>query len=276
MRSATSPVSGSRRPARISQQRRLAGAVRSDQAQPVALANAERNIFEQKRGAVGFRKRLGVKEQVHREVWFQGISFGWSGAVAADDFGQDSRCLLRPITVVAEDELRVISSLIDMYTPTKSVRSASRALLFAFACSLVCSHIRAADNPFIGTWKENDAKSYYSRPTQGKFSMIRVEDAGENRVRITIDQTRADGTKAQMSSTNVLDGSEAPMTGSTFILSFRPISSNSWDHIEKHPDGSTAQRYWAVSNDGKTLFITGFGTTPDGKKYYFHRALDKQ
>jgi hypothetical protein len=163
-----------------------------------------------------------------------------------------------------------------MYTPTRSVRSASRALLFAFTCSLVCSLIQAADNPFIGTWKENDAKSYYSRTTQSKFSMIRVENAGENRVRITTDSIRADGTKAQMSVTPVLDGTETPMTGSTFILSYRPISSNSWDHIEKHPDGTTAQRYWAVSNDGKTLFITGFGTTPAGEKYYFHRVLDKQ
>jgi hypothetical protein len=145
-------------------------------------------------------------------------------------------------------------------------------LLFTFTCSL----IMAADNPFVGTWKENDAKSYYSRPPLGKFSMIRVEGAGENRVRITSDYTRADGTKGQMSATPALDGTEAPMTGSTAILSFRPISSNSWDHIEKHPDGTSAQRYWAVSNDGKTLFITGFGTAPDGQKYYFHRVLDKQ
>ena len=106
--------------------------------------------------------------------------------------------------------------------------------------------------------------------------MIRVEDAGENRVRITLDQTRVDGTKAQMSVTPTLDGTETPMTGSAFILSFRPISSNSWDHIEKHPDGTTAQRYWAVSYDGKMLFITGFGKTTDGKQYYFHRVLDKQ
>jgi hypothetical protein len=163
-----------------------------------------------------------------------------------------------------------------MYTLTRSVRSASRALLLAFTGSLACSLIQAADNPFIGTWKENDAKSYYSRTTQGRFSMIRVEDAGENRVRITLDQTRVDGTKAQMSVTPTLDGTETPMTGSAFILSFRPISSNSWDHIEKHPDGTTAQRYWAVSYDGKMLFITGFGKTTDGKQYYFHRVLDKQ
>lgn len=104
-------------------------------------------------------------------------------------------------------------------------------MLFAFGCSL----IMAADNPFVGTWKENDAKSHYSRPPLGKFSMIRVEGAGENRVRITSDFTRADGTKGQMSGTYVLDGTEAPMTGSTAILSFQPISSNSWDHIEKHP-----------------------------------------
>jgi hypothetical protein len=160
-----------------------------------------------------------------------------------------------------------------MHTPTKPVRSAS-ALLFAFTCSLVL----AADSPFVGTWKENDAKSYYSRSTQTKFSMIRIESAGENRVKITTDTdyVRGDGTKAQLFGAYDLDGTEAPLAGDTAILSFRLISSNSWDHIEKHPDGTSAQRYWAVSNDGKTLFITGFGTTPDGKKYYFHRVLDKQ
>src|SRR5580658_4613674 len=106
-----------------------------------------------------------------------------------------------------------------MYSPTKSTRCASRALLFAFTCSL----IQAADNPFIGTWKENDAKSYYSRTTQSKFSMIRVQPAGENRVRITIDYPRADGTKAQISVTPVLDGTDTPSTGgAAYILSFRP------------------------------------------------------
>jgi hypothetical protein len=161
-----------------------------------------------------------------------------------------------------------------MHTPTKRVRFASRALLFAFTCSIAL----AADNPFVGTWKENNAKSYYSRTTQTRFSMIRIEGAGENRVRITTDTdyVRGDGTKAQLFGTYVLDGSEAPLAGDTAILSFRPISSNSWDHIEKHPDGTSAQRYWAVSNDGKTLFITGFGKAPDGKEYYFHRVLDKQ
>jgi hypothetical protein len=144
-----------------------------------------------------------------------------------------------------------------MHTLMRCVKPESKALLLALACSTVMS----ADNPFIGEWKENDAKAYYSK-TQTKFSMIRVEPAGENRVRITLYSTRSDGSKQEASATPALDGSETPMTGSAFILSFRPISSNAWDHIEKHPDGTTARRHWGVSNDGKTLFITGFGTTP--------------
>jgi hypothetical protein len=155
--------------------------------------------------------------------------------------------------------------------PKRRFKSASKALLFAFACSTIF----AADNPFLGTWKENDAKAYYSR-SQTKLSAIRIEGAGENRVRITSDYTRSDGIKGQWLTTPTLDGSDAPMTGSDFILTFRPISANVWDHIEKHPDGTTAQRFWAVSNDGKTLVITGSGTALDGKRYYFQRVLDKQ
>lgn len=132
----------------------------------------------------------------------------------------------------------------------------------------------AAENPFIGTWKENCDKSIATLP--GCVSqVILIEPVGESSVKISDEFTTPAGEKQHSTGVHSLDGSEVHPTGTEpdFAQSFRRISPNVWERTAKRP-GDVRHGYWAVSRDGKVLIITGFGKDPKGQEYYFHRVLD--
>jgi hypothetical protein len=154
--------------------------------------------------------------------------------------------------------------------------SLSRKLsLLAFACS----SLWAAESPFIGIWKENVEKSIYFNQPATQSAEIRIESAGDKGVKIT-QELVIDGKKSQSVQISGLGGMEGqpagpagPGRGAT--RSFRLVSPNVWERTLEAP-GDTRHGYWAVSRDGKTLIITGFGKNPSGQEYYFHRLLERQ
>jgi len=141
---------------------------------------------------------------------------------------------------------------------------------------LACSPLVAAENPFIGAWKEDFAKSYDTGGTMTKSATIRIESAGENRVRITQDLVDVAGKKTQVVGEFTLDGSDTHPSGpeSSLTQSFRSIKPNVWERVAKRP-GDIRRGYWAVSNDGKMLIITAFGNDAKGE-YYGQRVLERQ
>jgi hypothetical protein len=161
-----------------------------------------------------------------------------------------------------------------------------KLLLLVLVCSPI---IVAAENPFVGTWKENLDKSYNSGDNPGGAlpagaraspDRIRIESAGENRVKITQIAT-LDGKQGKQQETTVvttLDGSDVHPTGATdgFTQAFRQITPNVWERIAKQPGQPIRQGYWAVSRDGKMLIITGYSKSSNGQDNYFHRVLERQ
>jgi len=146
--------------------------------------------------------------------------------------------------------------------------------------SFVCSCVSAAENPFIGTWKENVEKSIYFNQPASQSAEIRIESAGDKGVKITQEVVMSTGRKGQTIEETALDGKEIELPGrsgaeSKATRSFRSISPNVWERILKAP-GDIRHGYWAVSTDGKMLVITGFGKDPKGQEYYFDRVLERQ
>ncbi len=139
---------------------------------------------------------------------------------------------------------------------------------------LACSPMQAAENPFIGNWKENLGKSNYYNQPGVRSAVIRIESAAGKRVKITQEVVSTAGKQTQSVEESALDGSEDQVSPN-FVRSFRSISPNVWDRIAKRP-GDVRHGYWALSSDGKMLIITGFGKDSDGKDYYFHRVLERQ
>lgn len=158
-----------------------------------------------------------------------------------------------------------------------------RPLRVAMVTLAVSLSALAAD-PFVGTWKQNNDKSYNSEPYS---ATIRIESLGGNRVTITqeVIRTTADaaaGRKEHTVNVFTLDGSESQPSGEgpdiakrlPESVSLRRISDHAWERIAKRP-GDVRRGYWAVSNDGKMLVITGSAKT-DGGEYYAQRVLEKQ
>ena len=69
----------------------------------------------------------------------------------------------------------------------------------------------AADNPNMGTWKLNEAKSKFS-PGATKNTTVVYEAAGDN-VKVTTDGTTGDGKPAHSEWTGKFDGKDYPVTG---------------------------------------------------------------
>jgi hypothetical protein len=149
------------------------------------------------------------------------------------------------------------------------------AKTFSFVLVAV-STLMAADNPFIGTWKEDFAKTYIAHPNALVSALIRIESAGENRIKITQDGSDAAGKENHSIGVYTLDGSESRPSGlGEVVQSFRPINEHVWERIAMYP-GDVRHGYWAVSNDSKLLIITAFGKDRNGNEYYYHRVLERQ
>jgi hypothetical protein len=160
---------------------------------------------------------------------------------------------------------------------TEEIMPFTRKLfLLVFACSCLL----AAENPFVGTWKENVNKSTYFNQPAAESAVIRIESAGDKGVKIIQEIVMSTGRKGQTVEVSALDGCEDRPTApsgenSNVTRSFRSISPDVWERILKAP-GDIRHGYWAVSSDRKMLIITGFGKSPNGQEYYFHRVLERQ
>jgi hypothetical protein len=124
----------------------------------------------------------------------------------------------------------------------------SRIFQLLLAAGLVTGTLWAANDPFVGRWKVNPAKSKLN-------DEMKVEVAGANRYTITFAPGMAD--------TVVADGSDQPGLGGT-TLSIRVRGPNNWEVIRKRQGRTLLTGYWTLSEDGKTLNDAYTEYAPDG------------
>jgi hypothetical protein len=145
-------------------------------------------------------------------------------------------------------------------------------VLFAFAVSL-----RAADDPLIGTWKLNLAKSKYTGMDAPRSQVYKYEANGPDGVKFTNDTVNADGTKVHAEYAVKFDGKEVPVKGDPDrdMTSNKRVDANTTGgaNMLKGKEVSTFSR--VVSKDGKTLTVSGKGTR-NGKPYNQVSVYDRQ
>src|SRR5436189_921706 len=73
----------------------------------------------------------------------------------------------------------------------------------------------AADDPMMGTWKLNEAKSKFA-PGAGKNDTVTYAMAGDQ-VKVTVDGTDADGKKTHSEWTGKMDGKDYAVTGDSAV-----------------------------------------------------------
>jgi hypothetical protein len=108
--------------------------------------------------------------------------------------------------------------------------------LLLMAC-LMTGALRAASDPFVGTWKVNPEKSTLT-------DEMTIEAAGANTFKMTFDPDSID--------TIVANGSDQPaLSGTTFSITVK--GPNRWTVVRKKDGRTLLSADWTLSADGNTL-----------------------
>lgn len=152
-----------------------------------------------------------------------------------------------------------------------------RAILLCVATMLAAVTLcYAADSPFIGTWKMNDAKSKIGMGA-GKNGSVVYEMAGDS-VKVTVDGVDADGKPTHSEWTGKFDGKDYPVTGPADedARSYKMAGPNTLTFTVKKNGKVTETGRVVVSADGKTRTVTTTGMDAKGMKVMSKAVYDKQ
>jgi hypothetical protein len=137
----------------------------------------------------------------------------------------------------------------------------------------------AADNPALGTWKLNVAKSKYVGSPAPK-ELTRVLEADGDGVKYTFTGTTSDGKAISYGFTTKLDGSDSAITGSApngvDTAALKKVSANRWTVKQKKGGKVLSTGSVIVSKDGKTTTVTIKGKTSEGKAFSSVGVYEKQ
>jgi len=141
-----------------------------------------------------------------------------------------------------------------------------------FAAVAVCS----AQNPQMGTWKLNEAKSKFG-PGATKNHTVVYEAAGDM-TKVTVDGTDSAGNATHNEWTGKFDGKDYPVTGdaTSDMRSYRKIGTRTLALTAKKGGKVTLTGRIVVSANGKSRTVTTSGTDAKGKKVRVTAVYDKQ
>jgi hypothetical protein len=149
------------------------------------------------------------------------------------------------------------------------------ALLAVLAASAGAA---AADDPMLGSWKLNVAKSKFGSGPAIKEETNQVEPFGGNGIKLTAQITRADGTKVTESYAGTFDGKEFSVGGDPNVDAayLKRIDAHTMERINKKAGKPTTTMKYVVSQDGKTKTVTISGTTAKGEAVNTVLVFEKQ
>ena len=150
-----------------------------------------------------------------------------------------------------------------------------RRNLFTKVCVSVCLVVglsalaSAADNdPFVGTWKLNIAKSKFEGGAPPKSSTATITTVGDKR-RVAVHTVPAAGPDVNTESTAADDGRDYPMKGSATVdtVAVTRVNPRTIDRKDKKNGKLVATLRARVSADGKTMTVNQKGTNAAGTPY---------
>jgi hypothetical protein len=131
------------------------------------------------------------------------------------------------------------------------------------------------DNPQMGTWKLNEAKSKFAG--KARNNTVVYEAAGDQ-IKVTVDGVDENGAAVHNEWTGKFDGKEYPVTGdaSSETRSYRMIDKHTLALTAMKGGKQTLTGRIVVSADGKTRTVTTTSTDAQGKKVTNVVVYDKQ
>ena len=150
-------------------------------------------------------------------------------------------------------------------------------VLVLLLCLLGLAAAYAADNPNIGTWKLNEAKSKIPAGVAKNTTVVYSAAAGDM-FKVTTDGVDGTGKPAHSEWTGKFDGKPYPVTGSASVDA-RAVTAKGERtlEIDNMKDGkSVGTGKVELAKDGKSRTLETEGTSPDGKKVKAKFVYDKQ
>jgi len=148
------------------------------------------------------------------------------------------------------------------------------------ALSLVASGVLLAeDDPFVGTWKLNLAKSTYVGQ-QAPKSLTRTVVAQGGGERVTYEGIAADGSPISYGYTTNLDGKDSPISGKQSFgadtVAIKRLDANTLTGFSEKSGKTLFTTKGVVSKDGKVLTQITKGMNGEGKPISVTSVWDKQ
>jgi hypothetical protein len=133
-----------------------------------------------------------------------------------------------------------------------------------------------AQNPNIGTWKLNEAKSKLT-PGLPKNLTVTYEAAGDS-IKATVDGVDGQGKPTHNEWTGKFDGKDYPVTGdpASDMRSLKKIDDRTLELTVKKNGTVTMTGRIVLAADGKSRTLTAKGTDKAGKKIQSISVYDKQ
>ena len=128
------------------------------------------------------------------------------------------------------------------------------------------SPVRAGEDPILGTWNLDVAKSNYS-PGPPPRSERRTHEAHRDGLKVTIKRMEADGRSTFIQYTAEYNSMEYPVSGSSEVdtIALRRVNTYTAEATLMHAGKEMGIARRAISEDGKTMTITFQGTDSRGR-----------
>ncbi len=152
-----------------------------------------------------------------------------------------------------------------------------RTLQAAAALFFLAIGLRAADDPIVGTWKLNLAKSNIQAAATFRSGLAKIEPLPGG-IKTTTDLVSPDGTRIHTEFSGKYDGIDYPVIGDPYsdTISMRRIDPNHVDTFWKKAGNVVATARNVISPDGRTWTETIATRDAQGRPVTIVAVFDKQ
>ena len=153
-----------------------------------------------------------------------------------------------------------------------------RTVSLILAILLHAVGLQAQDNPIMGTWTLNLARSKYVSEPPPRSRTLKFEPVGSNGLRLTNDAVLANGEKTHVEEDFIQDGREHAPHGSATADTHINVQFDAYtSQTINYKDGEPVQVLKRiVSPDGRTLTILVTRTDANGNPVDDIRVFEKQ
>jgi len=141
-----------------------------------------------------------------------------------------------------------------------------------FVCSVALGF---QDNPNVGTWKLNEAKSKFAGKARNHTV---VYEAVDDQIKVTVDGVDENGAAVHNEWTGKFDARDYTVTGDSNadVRSYRRMNPSTLVLTNKKGGKATLTGRIVISKDGKTRTVTTTATDAKGKRVTNVAVYDKQ